>query len=138
MVATTTIGKRLNSDRRAKAVLVIDGTLHALGLLPALGNDFRQQRSRSEVPADQRIDVRMARQQRSIAMEHGDRGVLSERHRRKELLELGRSDGARNDAQKFAMRPDDLAGNDRFPPPEKRLRTSSICCSSGVDLRVLK
>jgi len=75
----------------------------------------RPRRCRLEISPDHPFSVRKARDQRSIAVVHGNRRIFSERNGRKELLEsLGR-DRPRNHPQKFAARPDHLAGDYRSP-----------------------
>ena len=86
--------------RRPSRSCMIDGTFHPQGLKAALGQNLVQQRRRLEFLPDQRIDVRMPRQHRSIAMEQGNRGVLAKHDGREEFFEIDGVDALRHHAQR--------------------------------------
>ncbi len=63
-----------------------------------------------EIHADHGIDVRIARQHGSVAVEHRDRCAGAERKAGKEILEIGRFDAPADGAEKLAVRPGHLGG----------------------------
>ena len=62
-----------------------------------------------EILADHLVEMRIAGEQRAVAVMHGNRRTGSERHRGKELLEIGGLDAAADGAEEFAVRSGDLA-----------------------------
>ena len=97
----------------AEPVHLVDRTLHdAHRLLAALVQDPLQQRSGREFLSDHRIDVRIARHQGPVGMEHRDRRALSERDGRKEFLVIGGIDAPRHHAEKHAVCAGQPMGND--------------------------
>jgi hypothetical protein len=76
-----------------------------------------QQRTILEIVSDHLLDVRITRQQRAIAMLHGDRGVLPESHGREKLFEMRRRNRAGDDAKELAVRPRHLLCDDGDPIP---------------------
>ena len=68
-----------------------------------------------ETSPDHLFNVGIAGQQRSVAVIHGNTGVLPKRHGCEELLEVCRGDRSGDEAEKLALRTGDLERDDGSP-----------------------
>ena len=97
------------------------GLSHAQGLLAAFGQHLREQAAPIlKLRPIIAFGVGMTRQHRSVAMEHGDRGVLSRAPSTKRSFSNFVGATARETTpRKFAVRPGHLAGDHRSQAPGK-------------------
>src|SRR5665213_1068351 len=82
-----------------------------------------------EIQPDHRLNVRIAPQQRSVAMEYRNRGTVSQRQRCEEFFKAGRRDRSRDEPQKLAIGPRDLVGEDGRPVPGETAAQSGATAS---------
>ncbi len=101
--------------RRDQPVLAVDRAgeaRRAAGLFEDLPLDGR---TGLEVLADQFRHMRVAGEQRAVAVVHGDGGAGSKRHGCEEFFEVDGFDAPADGAEEFAFRPGDLARDHRGP-----------------------
>ena len=101
--------------RRGEPVQPVDRTGQPDRAVIGLRQNLLMNRIACKILPDHLVDVRVARQQRSVAMVHRDRRVIAQRHRPEESLETGGRDRAGDDAQKFAVGRRDAVGDDGGP-----------------------
>ena len=115
VVATITIGKFVSARDEISRSLPSIGLVRRVVLRALLEDLLLDGRTGLEVLADHLRDMRIAGEQRAVAVVHGDGGAGSERHGCEEFFEVGGFDAAADGAEEFAVRPGDLARDHRGP-----------------------
>jgi len=100
---------------RSQAIQAVDRAGQPHRAMVGIGQDLMMNRTVVELRADHCVNVRIARQQRSVAVIQGNRGAVRNRHRLEKSLETGRRDRSGNDAQELAIRGCDLVRDDGCP-----------------------
>ena len=101
--------------RRTQSLLAVYGAKQTNGLIAALGQNPAHQRRRFEVLPDHRIDMRVPRQHRSVAVKHGNRGTVPESDRGEELFKTGGIDPPRHHPEKSPVRTTEPVGENGGP-----------------------
>jgi len=99
----TTIGKKRSKGERSQVCpRPSAGTGQTQRALVILRQICWKNGPSTKIPSDHRIQVRVTRQQRTVAMEHRDRGVVAERQAsRKNLSKIGRFHASSDGAEEF-------------------------------------
>ena len=101
------------SAASAEPVLAVDRAFDPQRLPAAMGQDLVQHRRILEFLSDHRVDMRIARQHRPVAMEHGDRRAFPEGERSEEFLVIDRVDASRHHAEKDSVPARSTGGRSR-------------------------
>ena len=112
---------RIAAQRRAgsEAVLAVDRALDLHGPDSAIGPHAVHQRRLDEFLPDHGLDMRVARDQRSVAMEHGNRSALAERDGSEEFFEIAGVDAPAHHAKEDTVGPGQAVGDHGGPAAGK-------------------
>ena len=102
-------GKVRQGAGRNQPVAAVHRTGQPGGAVLLVEQRLLMRRTGLEVAADHLLDMRMARQQRAVAMVHRNRRILSKRYRLEEFREAGGLDASSDRPQEFAVRSGQLA-----------------------------
>ena len=102
-------GKVRQGAGRNQPVAAVHRTGQPGGAVLLVEQRLLMRRPGLEIAADHLLDMRMARQQRAVAMVHRNRRILSKRHRLEEFREAGGLDASADHPQEFAVWPGQLA-----------------------------